>query len=160
MHIAASVPFASGLGAPPTPLKNTAVLIASTLIVSLGGLLFCVGTAVVAGTAHSLRRVFTLAPTTLGITVSSVFWGAVIGALLAGYARERFDRRDSLWALTILYLLSAVGYALVWNWTAQLAARIIGGLGIGGSSVVCPIYITETSPARQRAGWWECFRST
>jgi SP family arabinose:H+ symporter-like MFS transporter len=119
-------------------------------VAALGGLLFGFDTAVIAGTTHSLTRVFTLNAATLGITVSSALWGTIAGALLGGYAGERFGRRDSLRVMAVLYLASAIGCALAWNWYFLLAARIIGGLGIGGSSVLGPIYIAEISPARLR----------
>lgn len=126
------------------------MLLVSTLVAALGGLLFGFDTAVISGTTHSLTVVFALTPTTLGITVSSALWGTIIGALLAGYVGERFGRRDSLRAMAVLYLASAVGCALAQSWTFLLAARILGGLGIGGSSVLGPMYIAEIAPARLR----------
>jgi sugar porter (SP) family MFS transporter len=132
------------------PARVTAVLVTSTLVAALGGLLFGFDTAVIAGTTHSLTHVFALTPATLGITVSSALWGTIIGALFAGYAGERFGRRDSLRVMAILYLLSAIGCALSWSWPVLLAARILGGLGIGGSSVLGPMYIAEIAPARLR----------
>ena len=132
------------------PARVTAVLVTSTLVAALGGLLFGFDTAVIAGTTHSLTHVFALTPATLGITVSSALWGTIIGALFAGYAGERFGRRDSLRVMAILYLLSAIGCALSWSWPVLLAARILGALGIGGSSVLGPMYIAEIAPARLR----------
>jgi SP family arabinose:H+ symporter-like MFS transporter len=82
--------------------------------------------------------------------VSSALWGTVVGALLGGYAGERFGRRDSLRIMAMLYLISAIGCALAGNWYFLLVSRIIGGLGIGGSSVLGPMYIAEISPARFR----------
>jgi MFS transporter, SP family, arabinose:H+ symporter len=125
-------------------------LIISALVAALGGLLFGFDTAVIAGTTRSLTRVFALTPATLGITVSSALWGTIVGALFGGYAGERFGRRDSLGVMAVLYLLSAIGCALAWSWDFLLAARILGGLGIGGSSVLGPMYIAEISPARLR----------
>ena len=142
--------FGPRLSPPTVPLQTTATLIISALVAALGGLLFGFDTAVIAGTTHSLTRVFSLNAATLGITVSSALWGTIAGALLGGYAGERFGRRDSLRVMAVLYLASAIGCALAWNWYFLLAARIIGGLGIGGSSVLGPIYIAEISPARLR----------
>jgi sugar porter (SP) family MFS transporter len=122
----------------------------STLVAALGGLLFGFDTAVIAGTTHALTQVFHLSPATLGVTVSCALWGTIIGAGLAGYVGERFGRRDSLRVMAVLYLLSAIGCALAWNWHAFLASRIIGGLGIGGSSVLGPMYIAEIAPAKLR----------
>lgn len=131
-------------------VRVTPVLVLSALVAALGGLLFGADTAVIAGTTHALTQVFRLTPITLGVTVSSALWGTIIGALFAGYAGERFGRRDSLRFMAILYLLSALGCALSWSWDSLLTARILGGLGIGGSSVLGPMYIAEIAPARLR----------
>lgn len=134
----------------PQPLPVTRTLVISGLVAALGGLLFGFDTAVIAGATHSLTRVFSLTAATLGVTVSSALWGTVVGALLGGYAGERFGRRDSLRIMAMLYLISAIGCALAGNWYFLLVSRIIGGLGIGGSSVLGPMYIAEISPARFR----------
>ena len=134
----------------PQPLPVTRTLVISGLVAALGGLLFGFDTAVIAGATHSLTRVFSLTAATLGVTVSSALWGTVVGALLGGYAGERFGRRDSLRIMAVLYLISAIGCALAGNWYFLLVSRIIGGLGIGGSSVLGPMYIAEISPARFR----------
>jgi MFS family permease len=70
------------------------MLVVSTLVAALGGLLFGFDTAVISGTTHSLTQVFALSPAALGLTVSSALWGTVAGALMAGYAGQRFGRRD------------------------------------------------------------------
>jgi sugar porter (SP) family MFS transporter len=134
----------------PQPLPVIRTLVISGLVAALGGLLFGFDTAVIAGATHSLTRVFSLTAATLGVTVSSALWGTVVGALLGGYAGERFGRRDSLRIMAMLYLISAIGCALAGNWYFLLVSRIIGGLGIGGSSVLGPMYIAEISPARFR----------
>ena len=126
------------------------VLLKSTAVAALGGLLFGFDTAVISGTTAALRSVFQLTPNLLGITVSSALWGTVAGSLLASIPGERWGRRDSLRVLGVLYFLSALGCALAWNWPALLIFRIIGGLGIGGSSVLAPMYIAEIAPARLR----------
>jgi MFS transporter, SP family, arabinose:H+ symporter len=149
MQTAVPVPFESG-SQPEQLLRVTPTLVVSALVAALGGLLFGFDTAVIAGTTHSLTTVFSLTAATLGITVSSALWGTVVGALFGGYVGERYGRRDSLRVMAILYILSALGCALASNWNLLLAARIIGGLGIGGSSVLGPMYIAEISPARLR----------
>jgi MFS transporter, SP family, arabinose:H+ symporter len=70
--------------------------------------------------------------------------------MLAGLPGERYGRRDSLRLMAILYLISAFGCASAWNWYALVVFRFIGGLGIGGSSVLGPMYIAEISPAKLR----------
>jgi SP family arabinose:H+ symporter-like MFS transporter len=122
----------------------------STIVAALGGLLFGFDTAVIAGTTEGLRATYNLSPQLLGMTVASALWGTVIGSLLAGYPGERYGRRDSLRGLAVLYLVSAIGCALAWNWPALVVFRFIGGLGIGGSSVLGPMYIAEIAPAKWR----------
>src|SRR5439155_25172260 len=78
------------------------------------------------------------------------------GAMLAGLPSDRFGPRDTLRILAIFYFVSALGCALAWDWYALLFFRIIGGLAIGGSSVLGPMYIAEISPAGER-GWLVAF---
>jgi sugar porter (SP) family MFS transporter len=125
-------------------------LVKSTFVSALGGLLFGFDTAVIAGTTHQLTEVYHLTPYLLGLTVSSALWGTVAGAMTAGYPGQRIGRRDSLRIMAVFYFLSALGCAFAWSWGSLLAFRIIGGLGIGGSSVLAPMYIAELSPAKWR----------
>src|SRR5579862_8587199 len=125
-------------------------LVKSTVVAALGGLLFGFDTAVISGTTSALTRVYQLSPQSLGVTVFSALVGTIVGAMLAGFPGERYGRRDSLRILGVLYVVSAVGCALAWNWDALVAFRFIGGLGIGGSSVLGPMYIAEIAPARLR----------
>ncbi len=131
-------------------MKLNAYLVRSTLVGALGGLLFGFDTAVIAGTTHQLTIMYALSSTELGITVASALIGTIIGAMLAGIPGQRIGRRDSLRIMAVLYVVSAIGCALAWNWSALLAFRVIGGLGIGGSSVLGPMYIAEIAPAKWR----------
>jgi sugar porter (SP) family MFS transporter len=97
-----------------------------------------------------LTRTYHLTPGFLGVTVSSALVGTVIGAMVAGIPGQKFGRRDSLRVMAIFYVLSAIGCALAWNWPALIVFRFIGGLGIGGSSVLGPMYIAEISPPAWR----------
>jgi|HubBroStandDraft_5_1064220.scaffolds.fasta_scaffold05788_4 SP family arabinose:H+ symporter-like MFS transporter len=133
-------------------------LVKSTFVSALGGLLFGFDTAVIAGTTHQLTVVYHLTPSLLGVTVSSALWGTVVGAMTAGYPGQRFGRRDSLRIMAVFYFLSALGCALAWSWGSLLAFRIVGGLGIGGSSVLAPMYIAELSPAKWRGRLVGCFQ--
>lgn len=125
-------------------------VVKSTFVSALGGLLFGFDTAVIAGTTHQLTEAFALTPSFLGLTVSSALWGTVAGAMTAGYPGQRIGRRDSLRLMAAFYLLSALGCAFAWNWGSLLAFRVIGGLGIGGFSVLAPMYIAELSPPKWR----------
>ena len=116
----------------------------------MGGLLFGFDTAVIAGTTSALTQVYHLSPDRLGLTVSSAVWGTVAGSLLAGFPGERFGRRSALKMMGVLYVISALGCALTWNWHSLVLFRFVGGLGIGGSSVLGPMYIAEIAPAESR----------
>ena len=122
----------------------------STVVAALGGLLFGFDTAVIAGTTQALRDTYQLTPALLGFTVSAALWGTVIGSVLAGYPGDRWGRRDSLRIMALLYIISSLGCALAWNWDVLVLFRFIGGLGIGGSSVLGPMYIAEIAPAKWR----------
>jgi MFS transporter, SP family, arabinose:H+ symporter len=131
-------------------MKLNAYLVKSTVVAALGGLLFGFDTAVISGTTSALTSAYQLSPALLGVTVASALWGTILGAMLAGFPGERFGRRDTLRGLAILYLISALGCAGAWNWPALVVFRFIGGLGIGGSSVLGPMYIAEIAPANLR----------
>ncbi len=127
-----------------------AFLLKSTIVAALGGLLFGFDTAVIAGTTDALTKVFALTPTLLGITVSAALWGTVIGSMFAAAPSDRYGRRASLRALAVLYVVTALGCALAWDWNSFIFFRFIGGLAIGGSSVIGPMYIAEIAPAAKR----------
>lgn len=131
-------------------MKLNPYLVKSTIVAALGGLLFGFDTAVIAGTTHALTVTYSLTPGLLGMTVAIALWGAIVGAMSAGVPGERFGRRNSLRVLAILYLASALGCALAWGWYPLVVFRFLGGLGIGGSSVLGPMYIAEIAPAKWR----------
>ena len=126
------------------------VLLRSAVVAALGGLLFGFDTVVISGTTQSLTELFHLTPLSLGVTVSSALAGTIVGSMLAGIPGEKWGRRDSLRILAVLYLISAIGCGLAWDWTALVLFRLIGGLAIGGSSVLGPMYIAEIAPAKYR----------
>ena len=121
-----------------------------SLVGALGGLLFGFDTAVISGTTHQLTQVFHLTPSGLGTTVSIALLGTIIGAMSAGELGQILGGREALRIMAVLYVVSAVGTALSWNWSSLLVFRFIGGLGIGGSSVLGPVYIAELAPAKWR----------
>jgi SP family arabinose:H+ symporter-like MFS transporter len=131
-------------------MKPNTYLLKSTVVAALGGLLFGFDTAVISGTTGSLTQVYHLTPDLLGITVSCALVGTILGAMLAGIPGDRYGRRDSLRVMAVLYIISSLGCAFAWNWPALVLFRFIGGLGIGGSSVLGPMYIAEIAPAAWR----------
>ena len=126
------------------------LLVKSTIVAALGGLLFGFDTAVIAGTTGALTNLYNLSPASLGLTVAVALWGTIIGAMLAGIPGDRYGRRDSLRGLAILFFASALGCAAAWNWLSFVIFRFIAGLAIGGSSVLGPMYIAEIAPAKWR----------
>jgi sugar porter (SP) family MFS transporter len=131
-------------------MKLNSTLLKSTVVAALGGLLFGFDTAVIAGATQALKVLYHLSPSGEGFTVASALVGTVIGSMLAGIPGDRYGRRDSLRGMAVLYVVSAMGCALAWNWTALVIFRFIGGLAIGGSSVLGPMYIAEIAPAKWR----------
>jgi MFS transporter, SP family, xylose:H+ symportor len=146
MHTAPESGAAEGVPKPPFNLY----LLGCTLVAALGGLLFGFDTAVISGTTDALRVRFALTDNLLGFTVASALIGTIIGSIGAGRPADAFGRRGALAVLGVIYCVSAVGCALSWDWWSFLAFRFLGGLAVGGASVVSPLYISEISPAYYR----------
>ncbi len=125
-------------------------LIGCTLIAALGGLLFGFDTAVISGANDALKAVYHLDSFWHGFTVASALIGTIVGAMSVGVPADRLGRRAVLIMIAVLYFVSAVGSALAWDWYSFLFFRFIGGIGVGGASVVSPMYIAEISPAKYR----------
>jgi sugar porter (SP) family MFS transporter len=130
--------------------KHSFVLFRGAIVAAMGGLLFGFDTAVISGVTHSLMLTYRLSPFSLGLTVSCALVGTIFGSMLAGFPADRWGRKWTLMGLAFLYLVSALGCAFAWNWHALMIFRVIGGLGIGGSSVLGPMYIAEISPPKWR----------
>ena len=137
------------------------VLLRSALVAALGGLLFGFDTAVISGAEGMLKALFSETYISLssilgtetfwhGFTVASALVGTIVGALSFGKPADLFGRKRMLYILGILYFISALGSALAFNWSFFVIMRFIGGLAVGGSSVVAPMYNAEISPARFR----------
>jgi len=122
----------------------------SAMTGALGGLLFGFDTAVIAGATHPLTIQYGLSSWALGITVSIALWGTVAGAMGSGELGQKIGSRSALRIMAVLYVISALGCALAPSWTFFLVFRFIGGIGIGGSSVLGPVYIAELAPAKWR----------
>ena len=131
-------------------MKINGYLVKSSGVAALGGLLFGFDTAVIAGATGALTQAYSLTPATLGLTVSAALWGTILGAMFGGIPGDRYGRRQSLRITAVLYLLSALGCAFAWGWYPLVVARFVGGLGIGASSVLGPMYIAEIAPPQDR----------
>lgn len=123
---------------------------------SLGGLLFGFDTAVISGAEKQIQIVYGLNNFSHGFTMATALIGTIIGALFCGKPAERMGRKRSLIVIGFLYLVSAVFSGAIVNWYSFMFFRFIGGLAVGASSVVGPMYIAEISPAKWR-GRFVCF---
>lgn len=121
-----------------------------SLIVALGGFLFGFDTAVISGAEQAIQSQWKLTDTMIGQVVAMGLYGTVIGALVAGFLADRYGRKYILICISILYLLSAIGSALAPEVYSLMAFRLLGGLGVGASSVVAPMYISEIAPPEKR----------
>jgi len=126
------------------------MLLLSAIVAALGSFLFGFDTVVVSGTNDMVQGAFHLTKFMLGFTVSSLLIGTMLGSLLIGRPADRWGRRPVLGVLAVLFVIAALGCARAWNWYALIFFRWLGGVAVGGASVVCPIYITEIAPARRR----------
>ena len=121
-----------------------------TLIASLGGFLFGFETAVISGAEQIIQKLWNLDAVRHGLTVSISLIGTIIGAIIAGRMADRYGRKPVLYFVASLYLLSALGCAVASLWEFFLLFRLLGGLAVGISSVVGPVYTSEIAPAKDR----------
>ncbi len=130
--------------------KLTATLIRAAIVSALGGLLFGFDSAVIAGTTAALREIFSLTDWQIGFVVSSALVGTVIGTVIFTKPADLWGRRINLKVLAVLFFVSALGCASAWDMWSLVVFRFVGGLGIGGASVLGPMYVAEISPAHIR----------
>ncbi|MEO0732193.1 MAG: sugar porter family MFS transporter [Bacteroidota bacterium] len=120
------------------------------ITVALGGFLFGFDTAVISGANELLEAEWGLSKTAIGQMVAAALYGTIIGALTGGFPADKYGRKATLIGIALLFLVSAIGSALAGDVVQLSVARFIGGLGVGASSVVAPLYITEMAPADYR----------
>jgi MFS transporter, SP family, arabinose:H+ symporter len=121
-----------------------------SLSAALGGFLFGFDTAVISGVEQTLQKLWHLSVFEHGITVSIALIGTVVGSLIGGMPAEKYGRKMTLYMVAIAYLLCAIGTGYAMDWTWFLIFRFLGGLGVGVSSVVAPMYISEIAPPAKR----------
>jgi MFS family permease len=121
-----------------------------SLTSALAGFLFGFDTVVISGAEKTIQSLWSLGAGMHGVAMAAALYGTVLGSLLGGWPTDRFGRRATLLWIGILYLVSAVWSGLATDVYSFIAARLIGGVGIGISTVAAPLYISEISPAKFR----------
>lgn len=122
----------------------------ATGVTAIGGFLFGYDTAVINGANSYLKAHLELTPSQEGLAGASAILGCIPGAMFAGFLSDRFGRRKLLFLCALLYAVSGLLSAIPNTFGQFLAARIISGLGIGASSMICPVFIAEISPEKWR----------
>jgi sugar porter (SP) family MFS transporter len=131
-------------------MKGNRKVFGYSLIVSLGGLLFGLDTAVISGAEKAIQELYKLSDAMHGFTVAIALIGTVVGAFSAGIPAEIYGRKKVLITIALLFGISALGCAFSPFWLFLVIARFIGGIAIGASSVIGPMYIAEIAPAESR----------
>ncbi len=131
-------------------MTNTNTAFRSAIVAALGGFLFGFDTAVISGVEKSIQVLWHLDDFGHGFTIASALIGTVFGSLIAGYPAEKFGRKKVLQAIGLLYLVTSAITGLTSSWEVFVLFRFLGGIGVGASSVVGPMYISEISPAASR----------
>src|SRR5215213_8809076 len=124
--------------------------IRNSIVAALGGFLFGFDTAVISGVESSIQHLWHLDKFSHGFTVASALLGTVIGSLIAGVPAEKYGRKKVLQAIGLLYIVTSLVTAFTPSWLPFVIFRFLGGVGVGASSVVGPMYISEISPAARR----------
>lgn len=129
---------------------NNSKLLFWALTVSLGGFLFGFDTAVISGGEQAIQKLWSLSDMATGQMVAMGLYGTIAGAIFGGIPAERWGRKPVLIVIGVLFLICSVGSAMASNVEMLMFFRFIGGVGVGVSSVVAPMYIAEISPAERR----------
>jgi SP family arabinose:H+ symporter-like MFS transporter len=117
---------------------------------ALAGFLFGFDTVVISGAEQSIQAHWGLSAGVHGIVMASALYGTVLGSLIGGWPTDRFGRKPTLLFIGLLYIVGAVGSAIADDPYVFIAARVVGGLGIGISTVAAPLYISEIAPPKYR----------
>jgi MFS transporter, SP family, arabinose:H+ symporter len=125
-------------------------LVLWSITVGLGGFLFGLDTAVISGAEQNIQKLWNLNNWQHGLAVAMALYGTVFGAAFGGVPADKFGRKNTLLCIGILFFLSAIGSALANDVNTFMFFRFIGGLSIGASSVVAPVYISEIAPPAYR----------
>ena len=131
-------------------MKKFTRLIFISIVAALGGLLFGFDIAIITGAGPYLVETFELNNIQEGWAYSSLLFGCIIGAAVAGRITDAIGRKKILIIVAVLFALTSIGSALVFNLNSLVLARISGGIAVGAASTVSPMYISEVTPKRYR----------
>jgi SP family arabinose:H+ symporter-like MFS transporter len=121
-----------------------------SVVSALAGFLFGFDTVVISGAEQTIQALWGLSAGMHGLAMGAALYGTVLGSLLGGWPTDRFGRKKTLLGIGVLYVLSAIGCAFATGVSTFIAARFIGGLAIGVSTVAAPLYISEIAPPAYR----------
>lgn len=133
-----------------TPVPGWGAIVFAVAVASLAGVLFGYDTGVASGIQGYLQSYFHLSNAQLGFAIASLDIGCILGALLAGPITDRFGRKKVLLLCAVLFIISGLWSALPRFFWELVLARILGGLAIGASSMIAPVYICEIAPEKHR----------
>ena len=138
----------------PTPsgsqLRMRGRLLLWAITSALAGFLFGFDTVVISGAEQTIQALWGLSVGMHGIAMAAALYGTVVGSLVGAWTTDRYGRKATLLWIGVLYIVSAVGCGLAWNVHVFIVARVIGGIGIGISTVAAPLYISEIAPPAHR----------
>ena len=124
---------------------NTRIIVWS-ITSALAGFLFGFDTVVISGAEQKIQALWSLSATMHGIAIASALYGTVLGSMSGGFVTDKLGRRKTLMLIGVLYLIGSIWSALANDVYSFLIARVLGGIGIGISTVAAPLYISEISP--------------
>lgn len=125
-------------------------LILWSITVGLGGLLFGLDTAVISGAEQAIQKLWNLDSWQHGLAIAMALYGTVVGAAFGGIPADKFGRKNTLLWIGVIFFVSSVGAAIAQDVNTFMLMRFLGGLSIGASSVVAPVYISEIAPPQYR----------
>ncbi len=130
--------------------KPTGLLLFWAITSALAGFLFGFDTVVISGAEQKIQSLWHLGAGMHGIAMGAALYGTVLGSICGGWPTDRFGRKATLLGIGVLYILSAVGCGFAWDVSSFIVARLLGGIGIGISTVAAPLYISEIAPPAHR----------
>lgn len=129
---------------------NMALIIAIVAVATIGGFMFGYDSGVINGTQQGLEKTFGLSKLGTGLNVGAILIGCAVGAFAAGRLADLLGRRNGMILAAALFVVSALGAGAATSSAVFILARLVGGMGVGAASILCPIYISEVTPARMR----------